>query len=81
MLKGPNVMKGYKKNPEANKNAFTEDGWLRTGDLGSINEEGRLTIADRLKELIKVPGDPSTDFYNAQGRQHSHIGAPGQLDN
>ncbi|KAI8432391.1 hypothetical protein MSG28_004791 [Choristoneura fumiferana] len=56
LFKGPNVMKGYKKNPEANKNAFTEDGWLRTGDLASINEEGRLTIVDRLKELIKVKG-------------------------
>ncbi|CAF4831145.1 unnamed protein product [Pieris macdunnoughi] len=54
LIKGPNVMKGYKNNPEANKQALVEDGWFRSGDLASISDDGVLTIADRLKELIKV---------------------------
>lgn len=53
-MKGPNIMKGYKNNPEANKQVFLEDGWLRTGDLAKADEFGAVTIADRLKELIKV---------------------------
>ncbi|XP_063365005.1 uncharacterized protein LOC134653554 [Cydia amplana] len=56
LIKGPNVMKGYKDNPEGNRQVFAEDGWLRTGDLASIDEKGRVIIADRLKELIKVKG-------------------------
>ncbi|XP_014355382.2 4-coumarate--CoA ligase 3 [Papilio machaon] len=54
VIKGPNIMKGYKNNPEANKQVFLEDGWLRTGDLAKVDEFGAVTIADRLKELIKV---------------------------
>lgn len=47
-------MKGYRNNPDATKNSITEDGWFKSGDLGAIDENGNLTIADRLKELIKV---------------------------
>lgn len=47
-------MKGYRNNQEATKNSITEDGWFRSGDLGSIDVDGSVTIADRLKELIKV---------------------------
>ncbi|KAH9628295.1 hypothetical protein HF086_017370 [Spodoptera exigua] len=54
LLKGPNVMKGYLKNPKANSEVFVDGDWLRTGDLAKINENGLITIADRLKELIKV---------------------------
>ncbi|XP_034832839.1 uncharacterized protein [Maniola hyperantus] len=53
LIKGPNVMKGYKNNPKANADVFV-DGWMRSGDLGKIDEDGFVTIADRLKELIKV---------------------------
>ncbi|CAH2267399.1 jg27582 [Pararge aegeria aegeria] len=53
LIKGPNVMKGYKNNPKANSEVFV-DGWLRSGDLAKIDEDGYVFIADRLKELIKV---------------------------
>jgi 4-coumarate--CoA ligase len=47
-------MKGYRNNPEATKNTITEDGWFKSGDLAYIDTDGYITIADRLKELIKV---------------------------
>lgn len=49
---GENVMKGYYKNPEATAAAFTEDGWLRTGDLGVIDRNNRLFIKGRIKTMI-----------------------------
>ncbi|OWR42277.1 AMP dependent coa ligase [Danaus plexippus plexippus] len=56
LVRGPQVMRGYRNNPESNASAFTDDGWFRTGDLATVDESGRLKIADRLKELIKVKG-------------------------
>lgn len=56
LVRGPQVMRGYRNNPEANNEVFTVDGWFRTGDLGVADEDGVITIADRLKELIKVKG-------------------------
>lgn len=55
-LKGPMVMKGYYRNPEATKNSFTSDGWLLTGDLGYYDRDEDFFIVDRLKELIKYKG-------------------------
>lgn len=51
-VKGENVMVGYYKNPEATAAAFTEDGWLRTGDLGIIDTEGNIFIKGRSKCMI-----------------------------
>jgi fatty-acyl-CoA synthase len=56
-VRGWNVMKGYYNNPEANAKAFTEDGWLRTGDLGEMNAEGRLRMVGRLKDVFRVGGE------------------------
>ena len=53
--RGENIMVGYFKNPEATANAFTEDGWLRTGDLGIIDAEGNIFIRGRSKNMILGP--------------------------
>ena len=55
VAKGPNIMPGYYKNPEATKEAFTEDGWFRTKDLGYIDEKGWLSIRGRLNSMIVGP--------------------------
>ena len=53
--RGENIMIGYYKNPEATANAFTDDGWLRTGDLGIIDAEGNIFIRGRSKNMILGP--------------------------
>ncbi|XP_068630346.1 uncharacterized protein [Battus philenor] len=56
LIHGPQIMKGYRNNPEETKAAITRDGWFRTGDLVSIDKDGVVTVRDRIKELIKVKG-------------------------
>lgn len=51
-IKGDNVMDGYYKNPEATKQVFTEDGWLKSGDLGVIDAQGNVFIKGRSKNMI-----------------------------
>jgi len=50
--KGPNIMKGYYKEPELTKEVITEDGWFKTGDLGSFDQKGYLAFKGRLKNMI-----------------------------
>jgi long-chain acyl-CoA synthetase len=56
-VRGPNVMKGYFKLPEANARAFDSEGFFRTGDLGRFDSEGNLYITGRLSDLIIVAGE------------------------
>ncbi len=54
--KGPNIFREYYKQPEKTREAFTEDGWFRTGDIGVFDGDGYLTITDRLKDVIITSG-------------------------
>ncbi len=55
-VKGPQVMKDYWHYPEETKAAFTDDGWLRTGDIAKLDEEGYVYLLDRKKDMILVSG-------------------------
>jgi long-chain acyl-CoA synthetase len=71
--RGPNVMMGYYNDEEKTKEAFTSDGWLRTGDLGSLDKKGRLHIRGRLKALILGPSGENIypeEIENLLGSSH-----------
>ncbi len=57
LIKGYCVFEGYHNAPDKNQEAFTEDGWFRTGDLCSLDEEGRVTYHGRIKDMLKVGGE------------------------
>lgn len=62
-VQGPNVSTGYWNNPKATRQAFTDDGWFRTGDLGRRDEDGYFFIVDRLKDMVLSGGE---NIYPAQ---------------
>ena len=94
-VRGPNVMAGYWRNPEAARQASTADGWLRTGDAGRIDGDGFVWIIDRLRDGftteggVVYPGDvervllehPAVDTVGVGGvRQPSERGSAGDCE-
>ena len=75
-VRGPNVFSGYLDRPEANAEAFTSDGWFRTGDIGSVDADGYFSIVGRAKELIISGG------YNVYPREIEDVlrGHPSVID-
>ena len=67
LVRGPNVIDGYYERPEATAQAFTGDGWFRTGDLGELDADGYLRLVGRSKELIITGG------YNVHPREVEEV--------
>jgi acyl-CoA synthetase (AMP-forming)/AMP-acid ligase II len=78
-VKGPGVMRGYHNNPEATAQVLSPDGWLRSGDLGFVDQEGDLYITGRLKDVIVlggenvVPGDIEEIVDHLTGIRYSAV--------
>jgi len=72
LLKGHNVFRGYRNNPQATAEAFTEDGWFRTGDLGTLDENGFLSITGRKKEIIITAGGKNVAPAVLEDRVRAH---------
>lgn len=78
-MRGSNVFKGYFKRPDLDAEAFTVDGWFKTGDIGQWDSDGTLRIIDRLKNLIKLQNgeyialDRLESIYKACGASDSQV--------
>ena len=67
LLRGDNVFSGYHGDERATREAFTADGWLRTGDVGSLDDDDFLTITDRKKDVIITAGGKNVSPQNIEG--------------
>jgi long-chain acyl-CoA synthetase len=68
LARGPNVFAGYHKDPESTRNAFTEDGWFKTGDVGRFTDDGFLQIIDRKKDILVTAGGKNVPPANIELR-------------
>ncbi|GGM37467.1 AMP-dependent synthetase/ligase [Promicromonospora citrea] len=72
LLRGHHIFRGYHKNEAATQEAFTEDGWFRTGDLGLLDDDGFLTITGRKKEIIVTAGGKNVAPSTLEDRIRAH---------
>ena len=68
LARGPNVFGGYHKDPSATREAFTDDGWFKTGDVGRFTDDGFLQIVDRKKEILVTAGGKNVPPANIELR-------------
>lgn len=68
LARGPNVFGGYHKDPESTKEAFTPDGWFKTGDIGRFTDDGFLQIVDRKKDILVTAGGKNVPPANIEIR-------------
>ncbi|MCZ6473860.1 MAG: long-chain fatty acid--CoA ligase [SAR324 cluster bacterium] len=76
LVRGPAIASGYYENPEASTQAITQDGWFRTGDVATIDENSVLHITDRTKDLIKSGGE----WISSVEMENSIMACPGVLE-
>jgi len=72
-VRGPSVFKGYWNKPQETAETFTEDGWLKTGDIGNLDADGFLSITDRKKELLKTSGGKLIAPQPIENKLKAHV--------